>query len=103
MEIARLTKIFPGPISRCFSFLQLRQPGPILDRLTYQNPMSEPEKTAGITRKWCPLCCEWKVATVLVSDSKDTVLTESRREIIYCPECGAMLRDDPKEKPSTGG
>ena len=98
-----MTKIFSSAISRCFSFLQLRQPGQISDRLTYQNPMPESKTNAGMTRKWCPLCGEWKVATVLVSESKDTVLIESRRDITYCPECGAMLRDDPKEKPNTGG
>jgi hypothetical protein len=58
--------------------------------------MTEPENQADPTRKWCPLCGEWKAATVLVSESKDTELIESSRQIIYCPECGAMLRDEPK-------
>jgi formate dehydrogenase maturation protein FdhE len=55
--------------------------------------MAESER-ADTIRKWCPLCGEWKVASVLVSESKDTELVESTRQIIYCPECGAMLRED---------
>jgi hypothetical protein len=53
--------------------------------------------------KWCPLCQEWKVATVKVAQLKNSELVDTSREITYCPQCGAMLRDEPNEKPHTGG
>jgi hypothetical protein len=54
-------------------------------------------------RKWCPLCQEWKAAKVNVAQLKDAELIETSREITYCPQCGALLRDEPNEKPQTGG
>src|SRR5437867_3077700 len=56
-----------------------------------------------VERKWCPLCQEWKAATVTVAQSKDSELVQTNRELTYCPQCGAMLRDEPNEKPQTGG
>jgi hypothetical protein len=50
-------------------------------------------------RKWCPLCRDWKAATVTATQSKDSELVEASREAIYCPQCGAKLRDEPSEKP----
>jgi hypothetical protein len=49
-----------------------------------------------VERKWCPLCEEWKVTTVKVADSLDSELIASTHEMIYCPECGALLRDEPE-------
>jgi ribosomal protein S27AE len=57
-------------------------------------------------RKWCPLCGEWKAATAMAAQLKDAELAEVSREITYCPQCGALLRDEPdepNEKPHTGG
>ena len=54
-------------------------------------------------RKWCPLCQEWKAATVNVDPLKGSEFVETSREITYCPQCGAMLRDKPNEKHQTGG
>jgi hypothetical protein len=55
--------------------------------------MSESEESADLPRKWCPLCREWKAAIVLRAETVGTELVESSREITYCPECGAKLRD----------
>lgn len=54
-----------------------------------------------VKRKWCPLCHEWKAATVLAAQLKDSELLETTRELTYCPQCGAMLRDDPTKKPGS--
>jgi hypothetical protein len=56
-----------------------------------------------VERKWCPLCNEWKSATVMVSQFRETEMVETSREVTYCPQCGALLRDEPNEKPGTEG
>jgi RNase P subunit RPR2 len=61
------------------------------------------ETDDSVKRKWCPLCHEWKTATVMVAQLKDSELVETTRDLIYCPQCGAMLREDPNKKPQTGG
>jgi hypothetical protein len=55
--------------------------------------MSEPEKQPDLPRKWCHLCREWKAAIVLRAEAVGTELVETSRELTYCPQCGAMLRD----------
>jgi hypothetical protein len=72
--------------------------------LAYLNPKPTlaMEADDSIKRKWCPLCSEWKAATVMVAQLKDAELVETSRQITYCPQCGAMLRDEPTEKPHTG-
>jgi hypothetical protein len=72
--------------------------------LAYLNPVPvlAMEIDDKVKRKWCPLCNEWKAATVMVSQLRETDSVGTSREITYCPQCGAMLRDQPKEKPSTG-
>jgi hypothetical protein len=57
-------------------------------------PMTQTDDS--VERKWCPLCQEWKAATVLISETKETELVQSSRKVIYCPECGARLRDEAK-------
>ena len=54
--------------------------------------MSEPEKIE-IPQKWCPLCKEWKAAIVLHGEESATEKVELGRELVYCPQCGAKLRD----------
>jgi hypothetical protein len=33
---------------------------------------------------------------------KDSEMVERTRELTYCPQCGAMFRDDPNKKPESG-
>jgi hypothetical protein len=55
-----------------------------------------------VKHKWCPLCGEWKPAKVTASQLQDAEPVESSREITYCPQCGAMLRDEPDKNPIPG-
>jgi hypothetical protein len=55
-----------------------------------------------VKRKWCPLCRVWKLATVPLAQSKNSKLVETTYELTYCPQCGAMLRDEATEKPHIG-
>jgi hypothetical protein len=78
--------------------------GPLpLWRICELLPTTMMQTDDGGKRKWCPLCYEWKAATVMVSQLKDSELVESSHELTYCPKCGAMLRDEPNKKPRTGG
>ena len=63
-------------------------------RLFRGSRMSEPEND--MPRKWCPLCGEWKAATVYIAETRDGKLVESQREVTYCSEFGARLRDEQK-------
>ena len=65
--------------------------------------MQPDESDDSVIHKWCPLCHEWKAATAKISELKDSELVETNREVTYCPQCGALLRDEPKKKPRTGG
>jgi hypothetical protein len=56
-----------------------------------------------VKHKWCPLCQEWKAAIVTVAQQKNTEFVETGREVTYCPQCGAMLRDEQNKKPETEG
>jgi hypothetical protein len=47
--------------------------------------------------KWCRLCEEWKPSIAMASESGDSLLLESKREITYCTECGAKLMDKPQK------
>jgi hypothetical protein len=56
-----------------------------------------------VKHKWCPLCQQCKVTTVAIEQSGDAESSKSSRELTYCPDCGAMLRNEPNKKPRTGG
>ena len=66
-------------------------------------PASMMQTDDSVKRKWCPLCQQWMAATVEVAQFKDAELVETTRELTYCPQCGAMLRDEPNKRPRTGG
>ena len=40
---------------------------------------------AADTKKWCPICQKWKNS--IIKDDDKT------RRLLYCPVCGALLRD----------
>ena len=37
------------------------------------------------TKKWCPICQKWKNSIIKLDDKT--------RRLLYCPVCGALLRD----------
>jgi hypothetical protein len=47
-------------------------------------------------QKWCRLCSEWKTAILPAANSTVDEPIEPTREITYCPQCGAKLRDVPE-------
>lgn len=63
--------------------------------MSEQNALAEE-----VPRKWCQLCEKWVPAFVVTSDVPDaTVPMSTKREVIYCPNCGARLRPKPGAPP----
>jgi hypothetical protein len=60
---------------------------------TIIDSMSQPEEQSDIPRKWCPLCRKRKTAILFTAETIGTELVKKSREITYCPQCGAKLRD----------
>jgi hypothetical protein len=57
--------------------------------VTRMSSPSRPDDSSGKDVKWCPLCGDWKYPTETATAGD----TDSHVEVIYCPDCGAKLRD----------